>query len=253
MAGIYEKEKNYEELIKLYNEGLSLSKEKDKLQAEFDRLLAEISTSDVEASAEQGEKYTLPQVAQVQIGEDKFELPIDWKGKNADTSNPGTQKLEGTIQYINKSITINLSVGLKPAVVTEKNITDEGEFYSIDYKVSVVSLEGKYAENAARLNSAIMEQFNKVQAENLQLANEATADDFFEPSMKYEFTVDYKVQYNKDGLISIVMTYYSYTGGAHGGGYRVAYNYDLIEGKELNLQDIFSKDGNAYNLTSCAN
>lgn len=248
LAGIYEKEKNYEELIKMFNEGLSLCKEKDKLQAEFDKLLAKINTSDIEASVEQDEKYTLPELAQVQIGEDKFELPIDWKGKNADTSSPGTQKLEGTIQYINKPVAINLSVGLKPAAVTEKNITDEGEFYRIDYKVPVVSLEGKYAENAARLNSAIMEEFNKVQAENSQLANGVSADDFFEPDMKYEFTVDYKVQYNKDGLISIVMTYYFYTGGVHGGSYRVAYNYDLIEGKELQLQDVFSKDINAYNL-----
>jgi hypothetical protein len=149
-------------------------------------------------------------MAQVQIGEDKFELPIDWKGKSADTSNAGTQKLEGTIQYINKPIVISLSVGVKPAVVTEKKITDEGEFYRISYTVPVVNMEGKYVENAAKLNSAIMEQFNKVQAANWEIAGGASADDFFEPGMKHEFTADYKVQYNKDGLISIVMTYYAY-------------------------------------------
>lgn len=41
------------------------------------------------------------------------------------------------------------------------------------------------------------------------------------------------------------MTYYFFTGGAHGSAYQIAYNYDLIEGRELKLQDLFIKDVNA--------
>jgi hypothetical protein len=38
------------------------------------------------------------------------------------------------------------------------------------------------------------------------------------------------------------------TGGAHGNSYRVAYNYDLTEGKKLELQDVFTKDVNAIDV-----
>lgn len=248
LAGIYEKEKDYEKLIKLFNEGLLFCKEKYKLQGEFDKLLSRINTSDIKASVVQGEKYTLPTLAEARIGGDRFELPIDWKGKDADTSEAGTQKLEGTIQFINRPIAVNLSVELKPAVVTENKTEDEGELYHFVYKVPVVNVEGKYAENAAKLNSSIMEHFNEVQAGNSKIINEASPEDFFEPGMKYDFFVNYEVKYNKNGRISIVMTYYFYTGGIHGYGYKEAYNYDLVEGKELSLQDLFIKDVNAYNL-----
>lgn len=245
LAGIYERGKNYEELLKLFNDGLSICSEKDKLQEEFDSFVSEINIPDIEASVELGEAYSLPDKAQVEIGEDSLLLSVDWKGQMADTSKAGAQKLEGTIQNINKPISVNLNVEIKPAVVTGNEMTEEGQYYNMVYNVPVVSLEGRYADNAAKLNSAIMEYFNKVKAENAQIASEISPDDLIDPNIKYEFDAGYSVYYNKDGLISITLTYYSFTGGAHGSTYRVAYNYDLINGKELQLQDLFSKDADA--------
>jgi tetratricopeptide (TPR) repeat protein len=248
LASIYEKEKDYGELIKVLNEGLSLCKEKDKLQEEFDKLLAEINIPDIEASVEQDEKYNLPELVQLQIGEDKFELPVEWTVKNIDTSIIKDEKLEGNIKYINKPVIMNIHIEIKPVVVTEKKITKEEKLYSINYSIPVVRMEGEYSDNVDKLNSAIQEHFNKVNSSNLEMADKASEDDFIMPDMKYKFDAKYKVVYNKDGLVSILMTYYFYTGGAHGYGYKVAYNYDIIEGKELKLQDLFSKDADSYSI-----
>lgn len=247
-ASIYEKEKNYVKLIKLLSEGLSQSREKDKLQSEFDKLLAEINIPEINATVEQDEKYILPQLAQLQIGEDKFELLVDWEGKNVDTSKIGNEKLEGNIQYINKPIIVNLDIKLKPVVVTEKKITKTGKKYVINYRVPVISMEGRYSEHAIALSSAIEDYFNKSLTQDLELAKAAAEDQYLKGDKKYDFGVGYKVTYNKDGIISILMTYGSYSGGAHGLAHNIAYNYNIIEGRELELQDAFNKDVNSYNI-----
>jgi|GEM_PF-662757 len=59
------------------------------------------------------------------------------------------------------------------------------------------------------------------------------------PWRPYMFTADYEVFENTENTLSLITKYYQYTGGAHGLGYTVAYNYDLKTGKELALSDLF--------------
>ena len=51
--------------------------------------------------------------------------------------------------------------------------------------------------------------------------------------------------FNTDEVISLPVSYYQYTGGAHGLTTKVSYNYDLKTGKELRLKDLF-KEGFDY-------
>lgn len=249
LGSIYRLEKNYVDLIKLFSEGLSACKEKDKLQAEFDKLLTEIKLPEINTSVSLDDKYTPPEQVQLQIGEDKFELPVNWKVKNADTSKIGNVKLEGNIQYINKPIVINLDVKMKPLTVTEKKINKKGNRFVIEYSYPVISAEGRYAENAAKLNSIIEKDINKALAADLESAKAAAGDEsLLVYNMEYEFKIGYEMKYNKDGVISILMTYYSYTGGAHGMGAMSAYNYNIVQGKELKLQDVFNKDINPNDI-----
>ena len=59
------------------------------------------------------------------------------------------------------------------------------------------------------------------------------------PWRPYIFSADYEVFQNTKDTLSFVIKYYQYTGGAHGIGYTVAYNYNLADGKEMRLSDLF--------------
>ena len=62
---------------------------------------------------------------------------------------------------------------------------------------------------------------------------------------QYEVYVTYEVPYDKNNIISIVLTKYEFTGGAHGMTFVNAYNYNLLNGEILKLRDMF-KDGVDY-------
>lgn len=55
----------------------------------------------------------------------------------------------------------------------------------------------------------------------------------------YEIAVDYEVRFNDNGILSITVEYYQYSGGAHGGTVIMPYNFDIQTGKELSLADLF--------------
>ncbi|MGM9973604.1 MAG: DUF3298 and DUF4163 domain-containing protein [Clostridiaceae bacterium] len=59
----------------------------------------------------------------------------------------------------------------------------------------------------------------------------------------YEVITKYQIHNLKDYL-SLTITYYQYTGGAHGISQVISHNYDLASGNRLELKDIFKKDYN---------
>lgn len=59
----------------------------------------------------------------------------------------------------------------------------------------------------------------------------------------YEVITKYQIHNLKDYL-SLTITYYQYTGGAHGISQVIAHNYDLASGNRLELKDIFKKGYN---------
>lgn len=55
----------------------------------------------------------------------------------------------------------------------------------------------------------------------------------------------FDVTYNQNGIVSIPVEFYSYTGGAHGITVKIPHNFDFNQGKELKLSDLFKK-GSRY-------
>jgi len=59
---------------------------------------------------------------------------------------------------------------------------------------------------------------------------------------KYETYFDYRLKYNQNGLLSLVLFNYQYTGGAHGITVQSSYTFDLKTGEEYKLKDLMQAD-----------
>ncbi|MDX9873172.1 MAG: DUF4163 domain-containing protein [Clostridia bacterium] len=62
---------------------------------------------------------------------------------------------------------------------------------------------------------------------------------------KCETYFDYRLKYNQDNLLSVVLLNYQYAGGAHGSTVQSSYTFDLKTGRALALKDLF-KEGADY-------
>ncbi|SNZ02475.1 Protein of unknown function [Terribacillus aidingensis] len=60
---------------------------------------------------------------------------------------------------------------------------------------------------------------------------------------KPDFQTEFEVKYNTDGKLSILMSSYIFTGGAHGSTVVESYNYDLMEKQRVYLTDILQTPG----------
>ena len=74
-------------------------------------------------------------------------------------------------------------------------------------------------------------------------ANFAEADITPEKGVSYDFSSDYTVSAVNGDFVSILMSFYSFTGGAHGNTVLVPFNYRLsTDGiKEINIDNVFGK------------
>ncbi|WP_338836008.1 DUF3298 and DUF4163 domain-containing protein [Neomoorella thermoacetica] len=119
---------------------------------------------------------------------------------------------------------------------------NETEFIDINLRIPVIN--GLQDE---RLESAINNAIEKSVNDQVACVKELLTDDMkkmiyqgFSPEFMLES--DYKVHYNQNGLLSIVISYQRYTGGAHGSSELQAVNVDLKTGRELMIKD-FYQDG----------
>lgn len=115
-----------------------------------------------------------------------------------------------------------------------------------DLQVPVIKgWNNKKAE--AAINSKFLSIVSKFKKEMELAAQEAKKEqESLDYSVgKYQAITKGKVLYNKNDLLAISLTYYQYTGGAHGISYQEVFNIDLRTGNILNLQDIF-KPGSNY-------
>lgn len=108
-------------------------------------------------------------------------------------------------------------------------------------------------DNAAkeRINAIIKSHFEESyeSAQNLEDEEEEHRWDYYydygyhvpedeDWMYSYDYDVSYKVKYNENNLLSILVYDYMYTGGVHGMSTVTSYNFDLIKGVELQLTDV---------------
>jgi|GEM_PF-1316644 hypothetical protein len=136
-----------------------------------------------------------------------------------------------------------------PATVTTKQVQQHSETIQVDLSIPVID---------GLQDSKLQQQLNnRFEQDALNFANDTATqagEDVKEaaksgyPFQQYNATTAYKTAYNQNGLLSITVDYYQFTGGAQGTTDRIPYNYDLATGQELSLQDIF-KAGVNYEET----
>lgn len=64
----------------------------------------------------------------------------------------------------------------------------------------------------------------------------------------YQFFQNYIVTYNENGMLSIVVDQYSYTGGAHGGTLQTGLTFSLKDGKVLSLDELLKEKSPTYKV-----
>lgn len=148
---------------------------------------------------------------------------------------------------------VSNSSGLKISKVTESY-----EVKSNDGKV-IMDIKYNYPLIDNPNNETIIDEFNqnyKIIAEkfieenkNGDLAKEAT--EFYNDALKEDFEFHpysleetFDITYNRNKIVSILSTSYSYTGGAHPNHLQSNVIYDLTTNKKLELTDILNKTEN---------
>lgn len=91
----------------------------------------------------------------------------------------------------------------------------------------------------AQFNTELAATIEGFVQEILEIGAEVYAEYGEEAVMPYSGIVDFEVKANQGGLLSLVITYYAFTGGAHGMTYLDYLNYDLTTGHRLQFADFF--------------
>lgn len=137
--------------------------------------------------------------------------------------------------------------------------TDDGTVYlEHSCKYPIVSIEGNEAA-AEKINDSILsiaDLFNKdTSAEEVALMNfESVMDDDSDyPFYPYQNSMYFEAPRADSNVISFVMSYYTYTGGAHGYLKMTCINYNTKTGEQISFADLsddpaaFLEDTLAYN------
>ncbi|WP_373599295.1 DUF3298 and DUF4163 domain-containing protein [Paraclostridium bifermentans] len=135
-------------------------------------------------------------------------------------------------------------------VITDKKIQSESEFLKVNIKYPVLSLKETCkndvaSDNIEKINKDIASTINDFK-NNVEVASKEYEKNKDNTGMKYQYEAfaDYNYIYNKDNIVSIPITMYEFTGGAHGFTTLKSFNYDIKNGVEIKLGDLFSEDCN---------
>jgi len=125
--------------------------------------------------------------------------------------------------------------------IISKTIRYKDEYTEVDVKIPVI--EGMK-------NSGLMDQLNQAfekKALDFKRETEKTVKEVVEESIKQGWPIrtgsvyiEYEARINDNQTMSISVTYYHFTGGAHGNYYKETVNFDLLNEKELLLPDLFT-------------
>lgn len=123
--------------------------------------------------------------------------------------------------------------------ITTKEVKDQKPYIQANLKIPV--LHGITNTNIqATINNSIqsdvMEFKRQMDAAAQEYGDKAAQSK--EKFIPYIITSAYELTYNKNNIVSILMTYFEYVGGLNN-YIKVPYNYDITTGKSLMLKDIF--------------
>lgn len=131
-------------------------------------------------------------------------------------------------------------------MVSTKEIKSKDQYIEVNIKIPVIEgMNNKKIQN--NINTSFFRDAisfkNKLEKEAILGFEDAKKNNY--PFRVYQAYIDYKVTYLDNNIISIPVTYYSYTGGAHGMTEMISRNIGLETGNEIALKNLF-KEGTDY-------
>ncbi|CEO35673.1 copper amine oxidase domain-containing protein [[Clostridium] sordellii] len=132
--------------------------------------------------------------------------------------------------------------------IKDMKIEQENEFIKVSIKYPVLSIKDNckndtYRDNIERINKDISNTItnfsDRIKKEAIEYKENNKKGKY---KYKYEAYVDYDIGYNKNNIISIPITMYEFTGGAHGFTTLKPFNYNLKTGEPIKLKDMFKDD-----------
>ncbi|WP_052339624.1 stalk domain-containing protein [Gorillibacterium massiliense] len=111
---------------------------------------------------------------------------------------------------------------------------------SLDASTDTYTLLTQYPSISGMADTQVQDKLNEVfktDAENAFADAKRELSSTENGNPNYEQLYDYKILYNQNGKLSVVLDNYMYTFGAHGRTIRKAHTFDLATGKELTLQE----------------
>ena len=125
------------------------------------------------------------------------------------------------------------------ANIDTQTITKNNKYINSIINIPIIMIDNK--DISKRINdeitNSIMKFFNESQKQAEEYNNALP-----EVESKFVANVDFDVKKNSDNILSILIKYYKFAGGAHGYYENVAYNIDIRNGKFLVLGDLFKED-----------
>lgn len=117
-----------------------------------------------------------------------------------------------------------------PVCVTNKYITHSKPNISVNYP-HVTNLPYSFAEK--KINNDIITLLNNLLIEQ----------GFYNDTLE-EMVGSYEIKTNERNILSLSLTVYSYTGGAHGLTITKSLTFDTVTGKQYALKDLFNPNSN---------
>ncbi|OAB42205.1 PdaC/SigV domain-containing protein [Paenibacillus glacialis] len=140
------------------------------------------------------------------------------------------------------------SLSITPRAENDVKITTE----LLETKTKDTLFLVRYPKLSGLGNAEVEKSINAV----LEKHKNQFVEDSKEQEKKRDSSVDYMYQafqnfavtYNENGMLSLVIDQYSYTGGAHDGTIRTGFTFSLKDGKVLSLEDLLKEKSPTYKV-----
>ncbi|MGL5313554.1 MAG: DUF3298 and DUF4163 domain-containing protein [Peptostreptococcaceae bacterium] len=128
------------------------------------------------------------------------------------------------------------------ANVDTQTITKNNDYINCVINIPIIMMSNKEIEKSINdeIRNEIMKFYNEAQSQAKEYQK-----DLPDVQNKFVANVDFEVKKNSDNMLSLVIEYYKYSGGAHGYYENISHNIDVRNGRELSLKDLF-KDNYDY-------
>lgn len=139
-----------------------------------------------------------------------------------------------------KNISYNKVDTVETKVVNYSNSnSDSTVVINIDFP-QIINFENAEIEN--KVNLFLEEEFKQSIAWFDELQTDSSYFLEFGTEMQFTFETGFQVEYNSKEFISIALSHYQFTGGAHGNYFALGYNILMKDGSVLSLKDIIKDD-----------